>query len=109
MVQCHTVNYNYMTMSKPTFTDEFKQGVVQYVADHPDESKLSIAKRFGIADSTVHKWLKDAVDNNGTISSRGSGNYSSDEAKEIARLRKELKDTQDALDVLKKAIGILGK
>lgn len=95
-------------MSKPTFTDEFKQGVVQYVADHPDESKLSIAKRFGIADSTVHKWLKDAADNNGTISSRGSGNYSSDEAKEIAKLKKELKDTKDALDVLKKAIGILG-
>ena len=33
----------------------------------------------------------------------------SDEAKEIARLRKELKNTQDALEVLKKAIGILGK
>ena len=30
-------------------------------------------------------------------------------AKEIARLRKKLKDTQDALEVLKKAIGILGK
>ena len=27
----------------------------------------------------------------------------------IARLRKELRDTQDALDILKKAIGILGK
>lgn len=45
----------------------------------------------------------------GTIDSRGSGNYASDEAKEIARLKKELKDTQDALDVLKKAIDILGK
>ena len=96
-------------MAKPTFTDEFKQVVVQYVIDHPHESKLSIAKRFDIADSTVHKWVKDADKNNGTIVSRGSGNFSSDEAKEIARLRKELKDTQDALDVLKKAIGILGK
>lgn len=95
-------------MNKQTFTNEFKQGVVKYVLDHPDESKLSIAKQFGIADSTVHKWLKEANDNNGTINSRGSGNYSSDEAKEIARLKKELKDTQDALDVLKKAIGILG-
>ena len=47
--------------------------------------------------------------NDGIINSRGSGNYSSDEAKEIARLKKELKDTQDALEVLKKAIGILGK
>ena len=96
-------------MSKPSFTNEFKQGVVQYILDHPDESKLSVAKQFGIADSTVHKWLKDAQGNNGTIISRGSGNYASDEAKEIAKLKKELKDTQDALDVLKKAIGILGK
>ncbi len=31
-------------MSKPTFTVEFKQGVVLYILDHPDESKVSIAK-----------------------------------------------------------------
>ena len=36
-------------------------------------------------------------------------NYASDEAKEIARLQRELRDTKDALEVLKKAIGILGK
>lgn len=35
--------------------------------------------------------------------------FSSDEQKEIARLRRELRDAQDALDVLKKAINILGK
>ncbi|MBM6841653.1 transposase [[Clostridium] spiroforme] len=96
-------------MTKPVFDDDFKQGVVNYVLEHPDESKLSVAKRFGIADSTVHKWLKDAGKNNQEIHSRGSGNFSSDEAKEIARLKKELKDTQDALEILKKAIGILGK
>ena len=71
-------------MAQPTFTDELKQGVVQYVLDHPNESKLSVAKRFGIADSTIHKWMKDADKNNGTVVSRGSGNISSDEAKEIA-------------------------
>ncbi len=37
------------------------------------------------------------------------GDYASDEAKEIARLKRELRDAQDALDVLKKAINILGK
>lgn len=42
-------------MSKPSFTDEFKQWVIQYVLDHLDESKLSVTKQFGIADSTVHK------------------------------------------------------
>ncbi len=45
----------------------------------------------------------------GDIESRGSGNYASDEAKEIARLKRELRDAQDALEVLKKAINILGK
>ncbi|MFR5749910.1 hypothetical protein [Faecalibacillus intestinalis] len=59
--------------------------------------------------SKKKKWIKDANNNGNKIESRGSGNFSSDEAKEIARLRKELKDTQDALEVLKKAIGILEK
>ncbi|MCI9132297.1 MAG: transposase, partial [[Clostridium] cocleatum] len=47
-------------MSKPTFTNEFKQGVVGYVLDHPNESKVAVSKKFGVADSTVHKWLKEA-------------------------------------------------
>ncbi|AFA50196.1 hypothetical protein [Acetobacterium woodii] len=50
-----------------------------------------------------------ALQNSGNIESRDSGNYALDESKEIARLKRELRDTQDALDVLKKAIGILGK
>ena len=58
--------------------------------------------------STSTKWLKDFRES-GDISVRGSGNYASDEQKEIARLRRELRDAQDALDVLKKAINILGK
>lgn len=56
------------------------------------------------ADSTIHKWIKDANKNGNKIESRGSGNFSSDEAKEIARLRNELKDTQDALEVLKRLL-----
>lgn len=45
----------------------------------------------------------------GKITTRGSGNYESDEAKEIARLKQELKAKEDALRILKKAIGILGE
>lgn len=33
-------------MTKPVFDDEFKQGVVDYANQHPEESKVSIAKRF---------------------------------------------------------------
>ena len=96
-------------MTKPVFDDEFKQEVVDQANQHSEESKVSIAKRFSIADSIIHKWIKDTNNNGNKIESRGSGNFSSNETKEIARLRKELKDTQDALEVLKKAIGILGK
>ena len=45
-------------------------------------------------------WVKAARDNNGVVPTRGSGNYSSDEAKENARLKRELRDTKDALDIL---------
>ena len=54
----------------------------------------------------MEKWLsqyRKDPDN----SFRGSGNYESEEAKQIARLKKENKDLKDALEVLKKAIGIL--
>jgi transposase len=34
------------------------------------------------------------------VSTRGSENYQSDEAKENASLRKELRDTQNALEIL---------
>ena len=64
---------------------QFKLDALKYVREHPDH------------------------ENDGDIPTRGSGNYSSDEQKEIARLKRELRDAQDALDVLKKAISILGK
>ncbi|WP_236900476.1 hypothetical protein [Clostridium estertheticum] len=55
----------------------------------------------------MSKWLKEANEKNG-IQVRGSGNYGSDEQKEISLLKRELRDTKDALDILKKAISILG-
>lgn len=96
-------------MPKKQFTKEFKEGVVNYVLEHQSESGNSIAKQFGIGTSTLFKWIKEYKDNGNKVIARGSGNYESDEAKEYARIKKELKDTKDALEVLKKAIGILGK
>ena len=97
------------TQKQNSYTDEFKEGVVRYIHEHPGESIISIAKKFGVSDATLHTWKRKYAENGGVIKSRGSGNYSSDEAKEIARLKKELRDTQDALEVLKKAIGIVGR
>ena len=67
-----------------------------------------MSEKIGIGSSTLSRWLSDARKNEGKIEHRGSGNYSSEKDKEIARLKKELKDTQDALTILKKAMDILG-
>ena len=61
-----------------------------------------------ISKSTLSTWRKLYESNEGNIPTRGRGNYESDAAKENARLKKELRDAQDALEILKKAIGILG-
>ena len=89
-------------------TKQFKLDAVNYRKEHPDLTQVECAKNLGIGVSTLSRWETQFRDNSGDIPVRGSGNYSSDEAKEIARLKRELPDAQDALDVLKKAIGILG-
>ena len=91
------------------YTEEFKKDAVRYWKEHPELGIGKCAKNLRISKSARSAWGKAYEENEGTVPTRGRGNFESDEAKEIARLRKELRDTQDALDILKKAIGILGK
>ena len=91
------------------YSKQFKNDAVQYRHDHPEVSLQDAASHLGISESALKNWLKSAQENNGSVISRGSGNYSSDEAKENAKLRRQLRDAEDALEVLKKAISILGK
>lgn len=89
------------------YDKHFKIDAVQYYMDHKDLGLQGCATNLGISLQTLSRWKQELI-NTGDIESRGSGNYASDEAKEIARLKRELQDTKDALDVLKKAISILG-
>ena len=80
----------------------------RFLAQHKDLGINACAKNLGISKSTLSTWRKLYESNEGNIPTRGRGNYESDAAKENARLKKELRDAQDALEILKKAIGILG-
>ena len=91
------------------YTEDFKRNAVTFWKEHPELDISKCAKNLSVSKSALSTWAKMYKQNNGTVPTRGRGNYESDEAKEIARLKKELRDTQDALDILKKAIGILGK
>ena len=88
---------------------QFKLDALDYVKDHPDLTQEECCRNLGISLTTLARWKTQYAQGDGEMPFRGSGNYASDEEKEIARLKRELRDTQDALDVLKKAIGILGK
>ena len=99
-----------MVMARGTrYSQEFKEDAVRYRLEHPEIALRKCAENLGISESALKTWMKSAKEHEGTVPTRGSGNYASDEAKEIARLQRELRDTKDALEVLKKAIGILGK
>lgn len=91
------------------YTKEFKEDAVRYWMEHRELGIGKCAKNLGISKSALSSWRKESENNGGEVPTRGRGNFESDEAKEIAHLRKELRDTQDALNILKKAIGILGK
>ncbi len=98
-----------MSRKRTQHNKQFKLDAINYRIEHPDLTQAECAKNLGIGISTLARWEAQFRDNDGDIPFKGSGNYESDEAKEIARLKRELRDAQDALDVLKKAMGILGK
>ena len=89
------------------YTDDFKRDAVQYVESHPEMTMQQAADYLGMPKETLYGWVK--------IHRRklqGSEDVSStapmtDSEKELARLRRENRDLQDALAVLNKAIGIL--
>lgn len=74
---------------------------VQYYHDHKELELIGCANNLGISQQSLSRWQKELREF-GDIECCGSGNYASDETKEIARLKRELRDAQDALDVLKK-------
>lgn len=96
-----------MANKKKQFDQEFKQNAVNYCLTHPELSREQCAKNLGIGDSTLYRWKREAAANKNVATFTGSGNLT-DIQKENNRLKRELKDTQDALEILKKAISILG-
>ena len=96
-----------MANKRKQYNKEFKEEAIRYCEEHKELTNEECAKKLGIGESTLSKWK--TMYRKESTGFRGSGNYVSEEAKEIARLRRELKNTEDALEILKKAIGILGE
>ena len=97
-------------MAKGTkYSQQFKEDAVQYRLDHPELPLRKAVENLGVSESALKNWMKAAKEHKGKVPTRGSGNYASEEAKEIARLQRQLRDTKDALEVLKKSNRYSGK
>lgn len=89
---------------------QFKQEAIAYVErnKHEPGGVEKACQNLGISTSTYYKWAA-IFAATGTVKTVGTGNGLTEEQKEIIRLKKELKNREDALKILKKAISILGE
>lgn len=97
--------------NKKVIDKKFKLDAVQYRNDHQDLTWEEVANNLGVSQSSIRRWCKQFDDTKNDKENkdlfRGSGNFSSDEAKELARLKKENRDLKDAVEILKKAMSIV--
>lgn len=77
------------------YDDEFKREAVRKI--HDGQSVASVARELGCAESLLHRWKRDALE------------QSSDAEKEISALRKRLREVEMERDILKKAALIFGR
>ena len=90
-----------------TYTAEFRRDAVRYAKEHPELTHHEAAENLGVPYHTLYGWIKDERMKNRPESYDEKGNLS-DLEKENLRLQRELRDAKDALEILKKAISILG-
>lgn len=92
-----------MTNGRPTYTQEFKLQLVQLVNNGKPQAE--VVEEYGISASGLSKWVKQYRN---TASFQNSDNLT-EEQKEIIKLRKELKQKEMEVDILKQAALLMGK
>ena len=68
-----------------------------------------LALRFGLGESTIYNWRSEYYREHGIIPEGQGVKEMSDEEREIAQLKKQLREAELERDILKKAIGIFSK
>lgn len=96
------------TMTRRSFTDEFKREAVSLLASS-DRPLIQVAEELGIQPSMLRSWrgATNRIANSAgdTPVGHAAAAISAEQA-EIRRLRRDLERAQTERDILKKAIGI---
>ena len=91
-----------------SYSKDFKRDALKYIEEHPDMKIKDVADRLGIPVRTLYDWNKKRSRYDILGEDAPASGPLTEEEKEIRRLQRENRDLEDALAILKKAIGILG-
>ena len=86
-----------------SFTPEFKAEIVELVR-RPGNTAASVARELELTETAVRKWVAQADIDEG----RREG-LTTDEREELSRLRKENRELQRDVDILKRATAFFAK
>jgi transposase len=96
-----------MKKERRYFDKEFKLMAVNLVLSGKPVNE--VAQDLGIRSELVRRWRREYEQyQEGSFSGHGNANLT-EEQKEIVRLRKALKDTEEERDILKKAVSIFSR
>ena len=93
-----------MQMQRAKYTSEFKEEAVRQVVDK-GHSVIDVAKRLGIGDQILYKWVKKFKDANEPFAIDDMKSMQT----ELNRLKAELRRTTEERDILKKAAAYFAK
>lgn len=97
-----------MSKLRKRFTKEERLEIVKHSFE-ADVQVSEVAHRFGIAVNTLSRWRQEFRQEQG-IKPEGQGiKILTDEERQIAQLKKQLREAQLERDILKKAISIFSK
>jgi len=95
-----------MTRKKRNYSIEFKEKAV--ALSYQRENLKELADELGINVERIYKWRKSQkIKEEGGLGTKST--HAAVNLEEVKQLRKELKDTQLELEILKKAIHIFSK
>jgi transposase len=97
------------SMGKPrrrrSFTPEFKAEIVE-LCHRGERSVGQVAKDFGLTETAVREWVKQAGRDAGT---RQDGGMTTAERQELAELRRENRRLLEDVEILKRATAFFAK
>lgn len=96
-----------MSKRKKNYTTEFKTKAVEL--SYARGNVVEVSKELGVPYSVLHRWRKESIEyGKNSFPGRGKPKLT-DEQREIANLKKQLRDMKLERDILKKAVSIFSE